>query len=50
MLGRVVVVVVVELAGAKSSPAQAELIQAVAGNRPLGMFRREIPSCGKEAF
>ena len=39
-----------ELAGAKSLLAQAELIQALAGNHPLGMFLREIPSCGRKPF
>lgn len=39
-----------ELAEAKSLLAQAELIQALAGNHPLGMFLREIPSCGREPF
>lgn len=40
----------VELADAKSLLAQAELIQAIAGNHPLGMFLREIPSCGRKPF
>jgi hypothetical protein len=39
-----------ELAEAKSLPAQAELIQTIAGNHPLEMFLREIPSCGRKPF
>lgn len=40
----------VELAEAKSLLAQAELIEAIAGNHPLGMFLREIPSRGRKPF
>lgn len=40
----------VELAEAKTLPAQTELIETIAGNHPLGMFLEEIPSCGRKPF